>query len=57
MTTRPAVVVPVLAVMVLLIVGLDIAMFRDHPWLRLMANVGIVLVAGAVALRFGRQPG
>jgi len=38
--------------MVGLIVGLDVAFFRDHFWPRLMLNVGIVLVFGACYLRF-----
>jgi hypothetical protein len=39
-------------VMVALIVGLDVAFFRDHGWERLMVNVGIVLLFGAFYLRF-----
>jgi uncharacterized membrane protein len=38
------------------IVGVDIAFFRDRPWERLMANVGIVLVFAAFFLRFLRSP-
>ena len=38
--------------MVAVIVGVDVLLFRDHPWLRLAANVGIVLMFGAVYLRF-----
>ncbi len=41
--------------MAALIVGLDIAFFRGHFWPRLMINVGIVLVFGAVYLRFLRS--
>lgn len=38
--------------MVVIIVGVDVAIFRDHPWERLAANVGIVLIFGAFYLRF-----
>lgn len=40
--------------MVALIVGVDVLFFREHFWERLMANVGIVLVFAAFALRFLR---
>ncbi len=39
-------------VMVAVIVAVDVLVFRDHPWLRLAANVGIVLVFGALYLRY-----
>lgn len=38
--------------LVVVVVGCDVLFFRNHFWLRLMANVGIVLVFGAFALRF-----
>jgi hypothetical protein len=38
--------------MVVVVVGVDVLFFRDHPWERLMVNVGIVLVFGAFYLRF-----
>ena len=38
--------------LVALVVGVDVLFFRNHFWERLMANVGIVLVFGAFALRF-----
>ena len=41
-------------VMVAVIVGVDIAFFRNRVWERLAANVGIVLVFGAFYLRFLR---
>jgi hypothetical protein len=34
------------------VVGVDVLFFRDHPWERLVANVGIVLVFGAFYFRF-----
>ncbi|HEX4451594.1 MAG TPA: hypothetical protein VH143_12020 [Kofleriaceae bacterium] len=41
--------------MIAVVVGVDIAFFKDQPWLRLAANVGIVLVFGAFFLRFLRS--
>ncbi|WP_405491925.1 hypothetical protein [Nocardia sp. NBC_00511] len=38
--------------MIILIGGVDILIFRHHPWPRLMANIGIVLLFGAFYLRF-----
>ena len=40
--------------MVVLIVGVDLLFFRDHFWPRLMMNAGLVLIFGAVYLRFLR---
>jgi hypothetical protein len=40
--------------MVVVIVGVDLLLFRDLPWPRLMVNVGIVLVFGACYFRFLR---
>lgn len=39
-------------VMVAIIVGVDVAFFRDYFWYRLISNVGIVLVFIAFYLRF-----
>ncbi len=41
--------------MVAVIIGADVLFFRDRPWERLLANVGIVLVFGAFYLRFVRH--
>jgi hypothetical protein len=41
--------------MVVVIIGVDFAFFRDRFWERLMVNVGIVLVFGAFYLRFFRN--
>jgi hypothetical protein len=41
--------------MVVVIVGLDILVFRNHLWPRLAANVGIVLVFGAFYFRYLRH--
>jgi hypothetical protein len=42
------------AAMAALIVGADIAFFRNRFWERLLVNVGIVLVFAAFYLRFLR---
>jgi hypothetical protein len=42
------------AAMIAVIVGVDMLFFRDRFWLRLMANIGIVLVCAAFFLRFIR---
>jgi hypothetical protein len=42
--------------MVAVIVGVDIAFFRNRFWVRLIANIGIVLVFAAFYLRFLRHP-
>jgi hypothetical protein len=44
------------AAMVAVIVGIDLAFFRDRFWERLMVNIGIVLVFGAFYLRFFKGP-
>jgi hypothetical protein len=51
MGRQAAVALYVLA-MVAVVVGVDVLFFRHHFWPRLMVNVGIVLVFGAVYLRF-----
>ena len=38
--------------LVAVVVGVDILFFRHHVWERLIANVGIVLVFGAIYLSF-----
>lgn len=45
-----------LAAMVAVIVGVDIAFFRNRLWERLIANAGIVLLFAAFYMRFARQP-
>jgi type IV secretory pathway VirB2 component (pilin) len=44
------------AVMVAVIVGVDVAFFRNQFWGRLLVNIGIVLVFAAFYFRFFRQP-
>jgi hypothetical protein len=43
-------------VMVAVIVGVDVLVFRDHLWERLAANIGIVLVFIAFYFRFSNHP-
>jgi hypothetical protein len=50
--TRPMIAVPYVVAMIALIVALDILVFRNHFWERLMVNIGIVLVFVAFYLRF-----
>jgi hypothetical protein len=49
------VVVIYVVVMVAVIVGLDIAFFRDRFWERLAANVGVVLLFVAFYFRFAKH--
>jgi len=41
--------------MVTVIIGVDVAFFRDRFWQRLAVNVGIVLVFAAFYFRFIRS--
>ena len=47
-----AVVVPYVIAMVVVIVAVDILLFKGRFWERLAFNIGIVLVFGAFYLRF-----
>ncbi|MGA2530222.1 MAG: hypothetical protein ABSG36_13810 [Acidimicrobiales bacterium] len=51
MNGRATVVLYVLA-LVAVVVGFDVLFFKHHFWLRLMVNVGVVLVFAAFYLRF-----
>jgi hypothetical protein len=42
--------------MVAVIVGVDLAFFRNRFWERLTANIGVVLVFAAFYFRFLRHP-
>jgi hypothetical protein len=42
--------------LVAVVVGVDVAFFRNRFWERLMVNVGIVLVFGAFYSRFLKPP-
>jgi hypothetical protein len=52
---QPAVVLYVLA-LVAVVVGVDVLFFRHQFWLRLIVNVGIVLVFIAFYFRFLKRP-
>lgn len=45
-----------IALMVAIIVTADLLFFRNHFWPRLLANVGIVLIFGALYWVFLRRP-
>ena len=55
MGRQTAIVIYVLA-LIAVVIGVDLAFFRNRLWERLMVNVGIVLVFGAFYLRFLRRP-
>lgn len=55
MVARPVGSVLYILLMVAAVIVVDVVFFRDHVWERLMVNVGIVLVFGAVYLRFFRS--
>ena len=42
--------------LVAVVVGVDVLFFRNEFWLRLMANIGIVLVFAAFYFRFLKGP-
>ena len=52
---RSAAAVLYVAVMAAVIVGVDVAFFRNRFWERLTVNIGIVLVFGAFYFRFFRR--
>lgn len=41
-----------IAAMVIVIIGLDVSIFRNHAWPRLAANVAVVLLVGALWFRY-----
>jgi hypothetical protein len=45
-----------LAMMIAVVVGIDVAFFRNRFWERLIANIGIVMLFAAFYLRFLRRP-
>ncbi len=53
---RHAVIVLYVVVMVVVIVGIDVAFFRNRFWERLVVNIGIVLIFGAFYWRFLAGP-
>jgi protein-S-isoprenylcysteine O-methyltransferase Ste14 len=54
MSRRAAVALFVLA-LIAVVVGVDVLFFRNHVWERLIANIGIVMVFAAFALRYLRR--
>lgn len=44
----------VIVLLIAIVVAVDILFFRNFFWERLMANVGIVLIFAAFALRFSK---
>ncbi len=53
---RPLAVALYVGAMVVVIVGMDFAFFRNRFWERLTVNIGVVLVFAAFYLRFLRRP-
>jgi len=53
---RPMMAVSYVLAMIAIIVSVDILVFRNHFWERLMVNIGIVLVFAAFYLRFFKRP-
>jgi hypothetical protein len=53
---RPIIGVPYVMAMIAAIVTVDLLIFRDYFWERLMVNIGIVLVFAAFYLRFLKHP-
>jgi hypothetical protein len=53
---RPMIAVPYVVAMIAVIVAVDVLIFRNHLWERLMVNIGIVLVFTAFYLRFFMHP-
>lgn len=52
---RQATVALYVVTLIAVVVAVDVLFFRNHFWERLMANIGIVLVFGAFALRFFKR--
>jgi hypothetical protein len=53
---RQVAIVLYVVAMAAVIVGIDLAFFRNRFWERLIANIGIVLMFAAFYLRFLRRP-
>jgi hypothetical protein len=53
---RPLIAVLYVVAMITVIVTVDVLIFRNHFWERLMVNIGIVLVFVAFYLRFLKHP-
>lgn len=53
---KPMIAVPYVVAMIVVIVAVDVLIFRHYFWERLTVNVGIVLVFAALYFRFLKQP-
>ena len=53
---RPLIAVLYVVAMIAVIVTVDVLVFRNYFWERLMVNIGIVLVFAAFYLRFLNHP-
>ncbi len=53
---RAIIAVPYVAAIIAVIVTVDVLIFRNYFWERLMVNIGIVLVFAAFYLRFFKHP-
>jgi hypothetical protein len=53
---KPTIAVFYVMAMIAVIVTVDVLIFRNHLWERLMVNIGIVLVFAAFYLRFFSHP-
>jgi hypothetical protein len=53
---RLIIAVPYVMAMIAAIVTVDVLIFRDYFWERLMVNIGFVLVFAAFYLRFLKHP-
>jgi len=53
---RNASVVLYVLVLIGVVVGVDVLFFKHQFWLRLMVNIGIVLVFAAFYFRFAKNP-
>lgn len=49
---KPVITAIFILALIAVVVAVDVLFFRDHVWLRLAANVGIVLLFGAFYIRF-----
>ncbi|HUO24597.1 MAG TPA: hypothetical protein VMU61_02960 [Candidatus Aquilonibacter sp.] len=53
---KPMIAVSYVVAMIAVIVMVDVLIFRNHFWERLMVNIGIVLVFVAFYWRFLKRP-
>lgn len=53
---RLVIAVPYVVAMIAVIVTVDVLVFKNHFWERLMVNIGIILVFAAFYFRFFEHP-